>query len=124
MMKKFLTPPLVVAVLMILLLAVYVVSNPLRRSDNYLRGRFLNDTPIGTSMNDVISYIRKKEYRIVNISDSGFPDKNSKYVGYRSIRVDLGDYNTILTTNVTVFWGFDEESKLIDVRVWKTVDAL
>lgn len=45
-------------------------------------------------------------------------------VGKKNIRSDLGDYSTIFTTNVTVFWGFDEQSKLIDIWVWKTVDAL
>lgn len=51
-------------------------------------------------------------------------------VGVSSIRVNLGDYRSALTffflfiTNVTAFWGFDAEGKLIDIWVWKTTDAL
>lgn len=123
-MKKFLRHPVaIVTILALMFLVIYIVSNPLVKSEESIKRRLLIDVPIGTSMSDVTSYIRKKEYKIVNVSESGFPGGNNQYIGYRSIRSDLGDYNVILTTNVTVFWGFDEELKLIDIRVWKTVDG-
>jgi len=123
-MKKFSKKTLLIIAFIISLPIACVVSNPLRSSEDSIKNSLLRDVPIGTQMQDVILYIQKKKYKIDSINDFGFPDKNSRYIGHKSIRSDLGDYVTIFTTNVTVFWGFDEESKLIDVRVWKTVNAL
>ena len=44
-------------------------------------------------------------------------------IGEKSISVLIGEYRTIFTTSVTVFWGFDENSKLIDIYVWKVNDV-
>jgi hypothetical protein len=42
-----------------------------------------------------------------------------------SIRASLGNYQGIpFQANVTVFWGFDENGKLIGIWVWKTWDAI
>jgi hypothetical protein len=123
-MKKFSKKTLLIIAFIISLPIACVVSNPLRSSEDSIKNSLLRDVPIGTQMQDVILYIQKKKYKIDSINDFGFPDKDAKYIGYKSIRSDLGDYVTIFTTNVTVFWGFDEESKLIDVRVWKIVNAL
>jgi len=45
-------------------------------------------------------------------------------IGEKSIRVSVGSYGFIFKTNVTVFFGFDEDSKLIDIWIWKTTDSL
>lgn len=46
-----------------------------------------------------------------------------RIVGEKSIRVKLGEYRLFFTESVTVFWGFDENSELLEIWVWKTVDA-
>ena len=50
---------------------------------------------------------------------------DDRIVGVKSISTEASDYWTFpfLTTSVTFFWGFDKDDKLVDVWVWKTVDA-
>jgi hypothetical protein len=46
-------------------------------------------------------------------------------VGQKHIRAEMGHYHTLpFITSISVFWAFDEEGKLIDIWVWKTVDGL
>ena len=88
-------------------------------------------------MDDVIDYIVEKKWDIVYISDAhGFHKQygywtlnihpNDAFVGEKSIRVLAGRYKSYLfvDTYVTVFWGFDEDSKLIDIAVLRDFDVL
>jgi hypothetical protein len=77
----------------------------------------------------VLSDVNSHEWDLVfSNTSSGFFHQGvepNKIIGNKSIRVSLGDYqNMPFTTNVTVFWGFDNEGKLIDVWVWKTQDGI
>ena len=80
-------------------------------------------------MEDVRLTIAKKKWRVVSESeDYGFYDQRTRparSTGVKHIRASLGDYQGFpWEVNVTVFWGFDTEAKLIDIWVWKTADAL
>lgn len=86
-------------------------------------------------MDEVIAFINsQKSWKIAYISEkTGFSKQGkgvpSTVVGVKSIRTEIGEYRDpqfgfIFITSVTVFWGFDENSKLIDIYVWKTTDAL
>ena len=49
-----------------------------------------------------------------------------KIVGSSSLEMHLGEYRELpipLSTDVTAFWGFDGNGRLIDVWVWKTTDG-
>jgi len=123
---------LFIFIILLLLLSIGVIlilSNPLLRSEKSLRKMILKKTPIGSNMDDVIKYINsKKKWKVAWISyDSGFYHQGifpEKVIGSKSIRVNIGEYGLIFKTSVTVFWGFNEDSKLIDIWVWKTVDAI
>jgi hypothetical protein len=85
--------------------------------------------PISTQFADVKKYIEKKGWKIDSVDENnGFWDQRTrpnKEVGVKSIRASLGDYQGIpFMANVTVFWGFDKDSRLIDIWVWKTWDGL
>ena len=127
----------------LLFIFAYMISNPLRWPETIIKTKLLLDTPLGTSTTEVESYIKKKGWIIRHIDENqGFLlqkntcdlNNGSKLVrnmfgyddcivGNKSIRASLGNYWAIFTTNVTVFWGFNEEEKLIDIWVWKTSDA-
>ena len=118
--------------LVLIAVGVYAISyltNPLKRSEERIRYDILALTPIGSSIEDVIGTIENNESwewsGHIN-RYHGFPAdaNNNVRVGEQSIRVTIGRYQGInrfpYVTHVVVFWGFDESSKLIDIRVWKS----
>jgi hypothetical protein len=126
--RKKILIALLIIVLLIVLGAVKFMLNPLTKSEEQIRDKLLEDSPIGTHMKDVIKYIEgQRNWVVRTISyDHGFYHQRvypNRTIGEKSIRVEMGDYGFFLTTSVTVFWGFDENSELIDIWVWKTVDA-
>lgn len=85
-------------------------------------------TPLGSSPKTVIATVQKQKWQSDGLQAGGYNSGKSDVAVKSSIRASLGDYHglpyLIFSTNVTVFWGFDERDQLIDVWVWKTVDAL
>jgi len=125
MKKKIVIFILLVISIVIIVLVIRMLSNPLRKSEEDMRETILELTPIGMSMDDVIKVIEDKdEWKLRHIwHEYGYRDYSQGEIGVKSIRVYLGEYN-LSTTGVSVFWGFDENSKLIDVYVLKESDAL
>jgi len=130
-----------IAILAVIVLAVVVLFgmqylSPLSKSDEEIRQSVLQITPIGTNMDSVVKVIEsKKEWKTTYVSyehgvsygDLGYPDKpedialnRETIVGKKSIRVLIGEYNNPALVYVTAFWGFDKDSKLIDVYVTKS----
>jgi len=104
---------------------LFDLSNPLRQPMEVIREDLLVLTPIGTNMCDVIRVIEENEawgWR-GHIADVGFPADaaHTAFVGEQSIRVNIGGYTNIFTTGVVAWWGFDEDSKLLDIRVQKNI---
>ena len=101
----------------------------------WIRKDLLKVTPIGTSMEDVIAVVESNEkWKIYGIyEDRGYlVDENGKnwrdwvskqciIIGEKSIDVSLGDY---AIHYVNAYYAFDENSNLIDILVYKTVDFL
>jgi len=96
-------------------------------SDRY--GKYLlEEVPLGGSQQDVIDMLRRNRWLDFEVNELvGFDDQRtstSGLVGAKHIRANLGDYRGIIfSTNVTVFWGFNQRGELIDVWVWKTTDS-
>lgn len=129
MNRKKILIALLIIVLLIVLGAVKFMMNPLTKSEGQIREQLLQETPIGTHMDDVIKYIEShRKWEVVQISHKhGFLHQGispRKRIGDKSIRVELGGYGIVFTTSVTVFWGFNENSELIEIWVWKTIDSL
>ena len=111
-------------------------SNPLRRSEEQIRADMLKLTPIGMNMDDVIKIIGENpKWEIRHIRDwigygmaggrpTDFTSIEENIVGVKSIRVYLGQYRRFFAVGVSVFYGFDENSKLIDIAVLKETDGL
>ena len=104
---------------MIVILGVIIInifmSNPLQLPKEIIRANILRVTPIGTNIDDIIKIINDKkewnDYRIVN---------------EKTIRVLMKQYATVfilpLTTHTHVYWEFDVDSNLINVKVIKSLD--
>ena len=119
-----------------------MMSNPLRKPPEKIREDLLKLTPIGTSMEEVIGAIRgHKKWRIEYVSDThGYsvsaydgrpsePAPDEKWIGKKSINAYLGSYcggikDYFFEIGVSVYFGFDEDSKLIDIAVRKDADSL
>lgn len=98
----------------------------LMSSPNEIRQSLLSKTPLG--INKKLAQERLlQEGVVIKLENHGFlrqePGLPLITVGVYSIRASLGDYCLLLCTNVTAFWGFDQDEKLIELWVWKTTDA-
>lgn len=104
----------------------------LRRADSSIRSGILSATPLGSDPDAVLAVIRAKEWSTHGYVQQGFHRQaagvRSELIGKSSIRASLGDYHGppyfVFSTNVTAFWGFDENRRLIEVWIWRTTDAL
>jgi hypothetical protein len=104
--------------------AVWVISNPLLRSEASIEAALLRTLPLGSSIDDVVRALRTRGVDVKVLPTGVYKQKNPakpEVVGVSSIRMELG---TALGTHVTAFWAFDDNGKLIDVWVWKTSDGL
>jgi hypothetical protein len=106
--------------------------NPLTQSDDKIRERMLSQFPVGTKMDEVVQFATNEK----GWSDLKIDDTNGYYkdvvlgeiVGQKHISVYLGTYRDIknfyFNTDVQVFFGFNENSELVDIRVRKMSDSL
>lgn len=126
-MKKKLFITFIILLSLIVLGVVIFMLHPLSKSEEQIREQLLQATPLGTHMEDVIEYVESnRKWEVVTISrEYGFRQRGTlNRVGEKSIHVDIGEYRIIFSTGVEAFWGFDENSELIGIRVRKTIDAL
>ena len=120
---------LLITTLSVYLIVLLVGCDELKKSEEEIRRDILNAAPLGSAMEDVISILERNKYKIAWINyEQGFNDhrlRPPKIVGKKSVRAELGEYRGILflKTSVTVFFAFDNNKKLIDLRVHKTTDA-
>ena len=116
-------------------------QNPLRKSEDDLLKNMLELTPIGVSMDDVLNIIENNnEWKISYVDhDYGISQgefgKPGEPIGEKSIRITAGKYTGIyrkgsilamyiyskVDVYVTIWWGFDENSKLIDIHLKKDI---
>jgi len=104
--------------------------SPLRKSEDVIKSDILSSVPYGSDISEVLVFLKANKYEIDEINrERGFSDqrtKPSKITGNMFIRAEFGEYRGYLLfiTSVTVYFGFDESGKLIDIWVWKTTDSL
>ena len=118
---------MILGVIAAILLKQSSTSNSwLRETEETIKRSLFELTPIGMSMEDVLDKISNNEeweIRWVN-SENGFMDPSTgNTIGKKSIRVFIGKYQDFFVTHVTVFWGFNENSELIDIYVWKDTEG-
>ncbi|MDR1913039.1 MAG: hypothetical protein LBQ68_00950 [Clostridiales bacterium] len=136
-MKKYLLFGLAGLSIIVIMCVVVVLLHPLRKPTGWIRQDLLKLTPIGTSMDEVLVTIRQKHkerdisvdyekgYRVNkegNLDFTNMPEFS--IVGEKTICVSMGSYRVVFTTYVDVYYGFDENSELIDILVYKGTDLL
>ena len=107
----------------------YLSTWALRQEPKAIHEQVLKQTPLGSDMEKVEKYCLQYAKPCSVRTESGFLKQElgepMVTVGKKSIRGELGEYRAslYLTGSVSVFWGFDESGKLIDVWIWKTYDG-
>ena len=101
----------------------------LRKPEEEIKDNILKITPLGTSMEDVLKVIEtNKKWKIDWIRDkypSNFTNLNADtIIGNKSAKAYIGHYYNPFLTDVEIYWGFDEEDKLIEIGIRKTKDSL
>jgi hypothetical protein len=111
----------------LLVVAIVAVPRSLRMPASVIEASLLKMAPLGSTSDEVQRRLATKGFHPTLTPTGFYKQKNPakpEVVGASSIRIELGEYRTPFVTSVSAFWGFDKEGKLIDVWVWKTIDAL
>lgn len=98
----------------------------LMRPAEEIRELLLIKTPIGSSQALVKDELGKSGTKI-QPENHGYYHQEAgtkpSIIGASSFRATLGSYCIPLCRSVTAFWGFNESGALVDIWVWKTIDA-
>ncbi len=128
--------------------AILIATDPLRKSNEEVRKYVLGLTPIGTSKEDVIQFIKENQdsfkrykrfehYDVYTHHNYGFSIKNNRvvmrYQGYQyndsemigkeTIEATIGQYIKFFEVIVFAYWAFDQDGKLVDVEITKTSNS-
>lgn len=113
----------------ILMTCIAVYSRSLLRTEASIRASLLEQMPLGSKAENVRTWVEQAGWLDHQYNgSSGYLRQESgrpgQIVGVTSICGHLGTYYAPLRVDVTVFWGFDVNGRLIDVWVWKTIDSV
>jgi len=133
-----------VLIVWIIFTIIITLVDPIRRSEESVTSHILRLTPIGTHIEDVIETLQNyrnwdRHWHISRVSyELGFPhprphtiipipEDSFFVVGEKSIIGDTRYWpahllppGLFMEAIVSIFWGFDEDGKLIEVYVWKS----
>lgn len=94
--------------------------NSLLRPTVAIRQSLLWSAPLGSRSSEVRVLATRNGWLVRNYEGTtGYVSEGGNVVGLTSIQGNLGDLGPM---NVTAFWGFDSQDRLVDVRVWRTFD--
>jgi hypothetical protein len=121
--------PIIVAALCCILIgdlsAADTITINVRQPDPAIRQQLLQLTLLGTSIEEVHSFLENRLARAKGTHVAGWPVR----VSGAFMVVDLGHYYEarnlfIFPTVVQAFWHFDQENKLRDIRVRRFLSGL
>jgi hypothetical protein len=103
----------------------------LRRSEEKIKPSLLELAPLGSNPDTVLAVVKHQGWKTDGYrANTGFykqePKTKPEVVGVSSVQASLGDFYTFPfgSTNVSAFWGFDKDRRLIEIWVWKTTDSI
>lgn len=123
---------IILAIIVTVVLIVIAVEsfNPIRKSDEEITEYILTLIPMGSSIEEVIDVIEARKIygwkwdgRVFSVGILYGSIFDLEERGSSSIKVKLGTYLGSFPTFVFAEFGFDENSKLIDVFVHKETDT-
>lgn len=92
-----------------------------------IRSKLLMDTPIGTKYEQVLEYCSKVKLTCAQSTKAGYLNQDTgAVIGVKSIWAVVSEKQEapLTTTTIAAYWGFNKDDNLIDIWVWKTIDAL
>jgi hypothetical protein len=95
-------------------------------SETEMRSQLLEKTPRGASFNQVLQYCAINNLKCFQSNNAGYLNQDSgEVVGVKSIWSVIDEHQEapLKKASISAYWGFDANSRLIDIWVWKTVDA-
>lgn len=95
-------------------------------NEDRIRKKLLEKTPIGSDFEQVMAFCASSHIRCHRSETTGYLNQHTgKVVGVKSIWSTISERKDtpLSITSVSAYWGFDENGKLIDIWVWKTIDA-
>ena len=107
-----------------------VVSNPLRYPADHIRKGLLREHPLGSRSADVQAWLDAQQWRDrAHHEQVGLywqdPGRRPEVIGSKSLAAHLGHYQGFpWRVNVEAFWAFDDQDRLIEVKVRKSADSL
>jgi uncharacterized SAM-binding protein YcdF (DUF218 family) len=125
--RKWIILSIIVLGVISMIIVVPFINNPLQKSPNRIRDDILKITPVGLSMDEVRTVIGEQNWRVAEgSSEHGYRNHNhpaGQRVGVKYIGADVGKSRFLFFfQTVRVYWGFDENDKLIDVYAVKHLD--
>lgn len=97
----------------------------LRRSPESIQKNLIQETPIGSTYDDVIINLRKKELQWISIDGRQVDNIDSAKKFGRHINISLGQYHSfLLVTSVVVDYRFDSLHILEHLKVKKATDGI
>ncbi len=100
--------------------AWWLWPDSLLRPETAIRQSVLRSTPLGSTSAEVRAFATRKGWLVARYAgNTGYVNDGGDVVGVTSVSGNLGDLGPM---NVSAFWGFDSQDRLIDVRVWRTLD--
>lgn len=129
--KRVLLVLVIIVGILLALLTIPMIFNPMRRPAPLIRHHVLWRTPIGMCIEEVIEIIENNERwgRPIINRESGFRNPSLSVDGAdgRPTSATIGEQSVqtnhrygiplFLDRSVRIWWGFDENGKLIDVYV-------
>ena len=137
--KKILVTVLMLTLIPLFIAGILFVTNPITRPLSSVRRYMLRQIPIGASMEDVIRIVDSNEnwttrhireqFGVVllygtSLPSSFTPREGSVVIGDQSMRVHLGTYHIIIRIDVSAYFAFDNDGKLIDILIRRELDLL
>ena len=119
--------------LLVAVLLAGCASPGLLRSEDAIRASLLKLTPMGSTPERVLEVAKSEGWKHVVYDPrhgffvpEGLAVTKGKVVGVSGVSAVLGTYPyfPLGSTWVSADWGFDEQKRLIEIRVKKTVDSL
>jgi hypothetical protein len=96
-------------------------SNPAK-----VREQLLRQTPIGSTFDEVLTFCASNKLKCYQSTKAGYLNQDTgQTIGVNSIWavVEERKETPLTARTVSAYWGFGSDRRLIDIWVWRTVDA-
>ena len=113
----------IVFLIVALILILMIFSISLRLPTGIIRARLLIEVPLGSSEDEVIQFVRRRENWIlregISYAEPGSDSRGGLLA--RTRRVNMGNYRALFFIRVAVIahWRFDEDGKLFELIIKK-----